>query len=408
MTETPALPAPPVVAKRVLLIVTVAVFLDMTAFGVVIPLLPLYVQSMGGAPEHVGAIISGFAVMQLVATPLLGRLADRFGRRPVILVSLGGNAVSMALTALAIEVRLLPLLIGARLLAGATAGNISACQAVAADVTTEDERAPAMGRIGAAIGLGLVLGPVLGSLASTAAAVVPVLVAAILVAADFAAALFWMPETRFHRTPLPGASPYRAPGVESPLGALRRSMGHHALGPVLAIIFLVFLVLSCVQVCMPLLAYERFGWSGSMVSALFALIGLIGLVVQGGLIGPLSRRWQPRSLVIAGAVILACAMVLLSQAREPWGLIAGVALFSAGFGVANPLLSALASQYADPERRGTVLGVAQSAGGLARVFGPVASGLLFALRGPGMPFLAAGAAAVLAAAVGLRLRLLPR
>jgi len=129
----------------------------------VIPLFPFYVQSMGGSARTVGVLLGCFSFTQLVATPFLGRLSDRLGRRPVILVSLAGNAASMVLFALATKVSLLPLLFASRILAGATAGNLSACQAAIADVTTGEERARGMGRLGAGIGLGLVLGPALGS-----------------------------------------------------------------------------------------------------------------------------------------------------------------------------------------------------------------------------------------------------
>src|SRR5882724_2418003 len=131
---------------RVLLFVFLTVFLDMIGFGIVIPLLPFYVQSMGGSAEVVGLILGSFSLTQMIATPVLGRLSDRFGRRPVILLSLAGNATAMVIFALAAERSLLPLLFASRILAGATAGNLGACQAAVADVTQGAERAAGMGR----------------------------------------------------------------------------------------------------------------------------------------------------------------------------------------------------------------------------------------------------------------------
>src|SRR5689334_14508421 len=149
--------------SRVLFFVFTTVLLDMMGFGIVIPLLPFYVQSMGGSAEVVGVLLGTFAAMQMVATPLLGRMSDRYGRRPIILASLAGNALAMVVFAIAAERAWLPLLFASRILAGATAGNLAACQAAVADVTSGPERAAGMGRVGAGIGLGLVFGPVLGS-----------------------------------------------------------------------------------------------------------------------------------------------------------------------------------------------------------------------------------------------------
>src|SRR5580698_3055098 len=182
-------------ASRVVTFVFLTVFLDLIGFGIVIPLFPLYVKSMGGSARTVGVLLGCFSFTQLVATPFLGRLSDRVGRRPVILVSLAGNAASMVLFALATKVSLLPLLFVSRILAGATAGNLAACQAAIADVTTGERRAKGMGRLGAGIGLGLVLGPALGGALSHFGLWAPPLGAAGMAVADLVGAFLWMPET---------------------------------------------------------------------------------------------------------------------------------------------------------------------------------------------------------------------
>ena len=162
---------------------------------------------MGGSARTVGVLLGCFSFTQLVATPVLGRLSDRVGRRPVILLSLAGNAASMVLFALATKVSLLPLLFASRILAGATAGNLSACQAAIADVTEGEERARGMGRLGAGIGLGLVLGPALGGLLSRFGMWAPPLGAAGMAVTDLIAAFLWMPETRPPRAPRRPESP---------------------------------------------------------------------------------------------------------------------------------------------------------------------------------------------------------
>ena len=168
-------------SSRVVTFVFLTVFLDLIGFGIVIPLFPFYVKSMGGSARTVGFLLGCFSFTQFVAMPLLGRLSDRVGRRPVILLSLAGNAASMLLFALATKVSLLPLLFASRILAGATAGNISSCQAAIADVTEGEERAQGMGRVGAGIGLGLVFGPALGGLLSLYGTWAPPLGAAALI-----------------------------------------------------------------------------------------------------------------------------------------------------------------------------------------------------------------------------------
>ena len=176
-------------------------FLDLVGFGIIIPLLPLYVKSMGGTAETVGFLFASFSLTQLVATPKLGRMSDRIGRKRVIVTSLAGNAASMVLFAIASNIRLLPLLFASRILAGATAGNIAACQAAIADVTRGTARAKGMGRIGAGLGLGMVLGPVIGAWASKLGTSAPPLFAAGLAALDLVAAFFFMPETRATSAP---------------------------------------------------------------------------------------------------------------------------------------------------------------------------------------------------------------
>ena len=182
--------------RRVIGFVFLTIFLDLVGFGIVLPLMPFYVKSMGGTAETLGWLLSLFSVTQLLATPFLGRLSDRFGRRPVILLSLVGNAAAMVVFAIATNVRWLALLFASRTLAGATSGNLSACQAAVADVTQGEARAKGMGLVGAAIGLGFVLGPVLGSLLAGIGPWAPPLGAAALAAVDVVAAFFFMPETR--------------------------------------------------------------------------------------------------------------------------------------------------------------------------------------------------------------------
>ncbi len=388
-------------SSRVVTFVFLTVFLDLIGFGIVIPLFPFYVKSMGGSARTVGFLLGCFSFTQLVATPLLGRLSDRVGRRPVILLSLAGNAASMVLFALATKVSLLPLLFASRILAGATAGNLSACQAAIADVTEGEERARGMGRLGAGIGLGLVLGPALGGLLSRFGMWAPPLGAAAMAIADLIAAFWWMPETR----------PPRARSVESPTDgaaaaratSLVKVLGQRKLVIVLVLYFCTFLYMTTMQVALALLTKERLGWGQSEVGNVFALFGVVMLVVQGGLIGWIARTFRQMPVVAAGSLLSAGGLLTIALSYHFAPLLTGLTLLALGLGVTQPMLSSIASEYAGPEQRGTVLGFAQSSGGLARTIGPVLSGYLFEGIGAGAPFEGGALAAALAFALTLGL-----
>lgn len=377
--------------SRVLFFVFVTVLLDMVGFGIVIPLLPFYVQSMGGSAEVVGILLGTFAFTQMIATPILGRLSDRYGRRPIILASLFGNAVAMVIFAIAAEQAWLPLLFASRILAGATAGNLAACQAAVADVTSGADRAAGMGRVGAGIGLGLVIGPVLGSTVSHLHPNAPPLVAGLLAAADFLGVWWLMPETRT------GTVITDASARAAERRSLRRALVDPPILAVMAIYFLTFICMTNVQVSLGLLAEARLAWTATEVGHLFGLYGLMALLVQGGAIGKLSRRWPAVNVLVGGTIAIGLGMAAIGAAYTTTFLVAGVALAGLGAGLTNPTLASLASQHAHPTQQGAVLGFAQSAGGAARSVGPVWSGFLFARLGASAPFLSG----VLAAGLSL-------
>lgn len=396
----PPAPASRSAQRRVTGLVFVVVFLDLIGFGLIIPLLPFYVESMGGSATTAGVLLALFSFAQLIATPLLGRLSDRVGRRPVILLSLLGNAVSMALFAVATHVHLLPVLFASRLLAGATAGNLAACQAAVADVTEEKARAAGLGRVGAGIGLGMVLGPVLGGQLHVLGEWAPPLAAAVLAAAAMAAVFFLFPETHPRHT----RGPEGQSAPERRKVRLVDALARPGLPMVLALTFLTFIGMTNLQVSLGLLAQARFAWSEREVGRLFALMGLMTLVVQGFLIGRLTARLRNTTLVLIGASLMGAGMVCIALAGHPFALVVAMVLVGLGMGLIQPVLGSLASSLAGPELQGGVLGVVQSSGGLARVVGPVWSGFLYARLGPGAPFTSGAVAALVSVAVTVAIR----
>jgi MFS family permease len=381
--------------KRVTHIVFLTIFLDLAGFGIVIPLLPVYVKSMGGSAQAVGFILAAFSLTQLIATPVLGRMSDRLGRRPVILTSLAGNAASMVIYAFATEMRLLPLLLISRIIAGATAGNIATCQAAVADVTEGAERAKAMGRVGAAIGLGIVMGPAMGSALSVFGAWAPPLASALLALIDLVAAFFALPETR---------GPSSPPSVRPESPAWREAFADRRLLTILSFNFFMFVGATNLQVAMPLLAIDRFGWSQGQIGLLFTGFGAISFFVQGGLIGRLLRVTSPTTVVANGGALMALGLVLMGLATTSPVLVAGLSSFALGMGATQPVITTMAAEAAGESRRGAILGVAQSCGGLGRTVGPVWAGLLFKAVGASAPFVSGAAFCGLLASLALTLR----
>ena len=384
-------------ASRVLGIVFMTVFLDLVGFGIVIPLFPFYVKSMGGTARTVGFLFSCFSFTQLVATPLLGRLSDRVGRRRVILVSLLGNAVAMVLFALATSKLLLPLLFASRILAGGTAGNLAACQATVADVTTGEHRTRGMGRLGAGIGLGLVLGPVIGSTLSHFGPWAPPLGAAALATLDFIAAFFWMPETRVRGDA----------ATARPKASLATVLSQRRLLTVLGLYFCTFLYMTTMQVALALLTKERLGWGEREIGAVFGGYGAITFTVQGILISRIAGYFGPLRTVSIAALLSAVGLATIGLSHHPGPLLVGLFILAFGLGVTQPLLSSIASELAGAEQRGAVLGFAQSAGGLARTIGPTLSGFLYVGLGAGAPFLGGAIVAVIGAALTVTLSRAP-
>jgi MFS family permease len=384
-------------ARRVVGFVFLTVFLDLVGFGIIIPLFPFYVTSMrGGSPDDAGYILGAFAATQLVATPFLGRLSDRVGRRRVILISLAGNALSMVLFALASQWRLLWLLYASRISAGATAGNLAACQAAVADVTTAEERAKGMGLVGAGIGLGMILGPVIGGSVARLGAWAPPLAAAALAFADLIGAFFLMPETTTNR-----ASSSTAPKLGGT--SLRAALTQRAIATILALYFLTFLYMTNIQASLSFLANLRLQWTAEAIGHVFGLFGAIMFVVQGFLIGRMARLWGERNIVIAGSLSSMLGLLLIAAAQATVPLVAGLVLLGLGLGVINPCLSTLASESAPTGQQGAILGFAQSAGGLARTVGPVLSTHLYEHIAPGAPFVVGAGAAFVSVVLGFSL-----
>jgi MFS transporter, DHA1 family, tetracycline resistance protein len=380
-----------------LTILFLTVFLDLVGFGIVIPLLPLYAERFGASALAVAWLLAVYSLMQFLFAPTWGRLSDRFGRRPILLVGLAGSAGSYLLLGLAGS---FAALFAARALAGIAGANVGVAQAYIADVTPPEERTRGMGILGAAFGLGFILGPAIGgTLAHVGTPATPFLAAGALAALNGALALRWLPES----LPYAARRAYTA-GFRGRMRGVALALSSRRLAPLYAAAFLVTFAFSALETTFALFAHHRLGLTAAAVAFWFVYLGVLATVVQGGLVGPLARRLGEGRLAALGAGLLAGGLLGIPLARGGGELALALAAVAAGQGLVTPSLSALLTGAADPESRGRLLGVSQSLSALARVAGPIAAGLAFVALGAASPYLGAAVVALAAMVVVLLLR----
>ena len=357
-----------------LFVLFLTVFIDLMGFGIVIPILPLYAEHFHASPVAIGWLTGIYSGMQIIFTPILGKLSDRFGRRPVLLVSIVGTAAGFALMGFAHS---LTLLFAGRILAGITGGNISIPQAYIADVTAPENRSRAMGMISAAFGLGFTFGPLIGGLMSRISYGAPFFFAAALAVANAVLVYLILPESlsREHR-----AKPHE--------DASMAEVFAHGRGAMFAIVvgtyFFLIVGFSIMTTLFALFTEQRFGYDAQANGYLFAFIGIVAVIVQGGLIGRLIKTFGEVALTRAGLVLTTLSLALLPLSGNLAILLLVCAGLSAGTGFASPPLSGLASQMVERSWQGRALGVMQSAGSAGRLLGPLIGGwlLMFDLGKP--------------------------
>ncbi len=357
------------------------VFIDLLGFGLIIPILPFYGLHFGASPGVVTLLMASYSFMQFIAAPIIGSLSDRYGRRKVILISLIGTCAAYVVMAHASS---LLMLFVARGLAGLFAGNISAAQAYIADITTPENRARGMGLFGAAFGLGFIFGPMIGGLlAGWGGGEVNFQIAPLFAAglSAFAALLtvLILKESRSVQSqngaPRGWFGPIRA--------AVRRADMKH----LVCLFLLVMFVFAGLEATIALWAERQFSWGPLKVGYLFAYVGVVAAVVQGGLIGPATKRWGEERVIVLGLSALIIGFALMPLARDLGVLLVATALLAGGFGLCNPALNSLISLRASSDSQGAALGVAQSGASLARILGPAFAGATFSAWGRHAPYM---------------------
>jgi MFS transporter, DHA1 family, tetracycline resistance protein len=380
-----------------LFLMALTIFIDFAGFGLILPLLPFWAEHLGANPTEIGLILTIYALAQFIFTPILGTLSDRYGRKPIIVGSLLIEAFSFALSGMAGS---LVVLLIARFIGGLGASNIGSAQAVVADVTPPEGRARGMGMIGAAIGLGFVVGPAIGGLLAPIGPSVPFMVAMAVAIVNALLVISFLPETHKER----GASKTGSSGktgrglLPTGLGKLLRNS---AITRLIVINLLFTMAFTAMEAVYPLFSQHTFGWTAKENGYIFTYVGIIIVLMQGGLVGQLVKRFGERNLLIAGLVMLAVGLALMPWSTNLALMLVSLGILSAGNGAVTPTTSALLSLASPREAQGETLGLAQGVAGLGRVVGPLVAGSIYAVVGPGAPFLVGSVLVVLAMLVAL-------
>ncbi|MEY3617738.1 MAG: hypothetical protein RL726_436 [Actinomycetota bacterium] len=351
------------------------VALDLVGFGIVVPILGRYAERFGASGLEVGLLFASFSLAQLVFSPILGRLSDRIGRKPVILISLLGTAVGSFVTGAAGALWVLFL---GRILDGASGASVAVAQGAVTDVASPQQRPRLLGLLGAAFGVGFVVGPALGGLAALGGEHLPFYVAGTVALINAVVAFFRLPETR------PAEARQAARELrDADLGKVRL-WGLAVAG------FTAIVAFSGFESTFSLLAGDRFDLTEAGVAAVFVGVGLTLVGVQTLLVRPVNAAWGTERSVQAGLLLNTAGLVVLSLAERWPFLIASLLLLTVGQGLVTPNLSALVSGRVPDHRRGEALGFQQGVNAVGRVAGPAVAGLLYDHVSIGAPYLVGG------------------
>lgn len=369
--------------RTTLIILCFTVFLDILGFGIILPHLPLIAQDYGATGAWLGAILTAYSLAQFVGAPVLGRISDRLGRRPIIIGSLIGSALSFTVFGFATN---LWMLLASRTVAGLFGGSIAAAQAAVADISSREERSKYMGMVGASIGLGFVFGPALGAAMGASGHALPSFIAAGLALLNAVIAAIKMPETK----PQTGASAPQHGQVLSFFREFARSPSK----PILASILILMGAFVAMESTFGLIAKQRFDWQARELGWVFTYIGVIVVIVQGGVVGQLAKRVSDRSIAIIGAAAMSLGLILLPFQLHTKALLVALGVLSFGQALVSPSLNSLLSKSTSADRQGSVLGLGQSAGAIARALFPLAAGALYDVN-MALPYVLSGVLALL-------------
>jgi MFS transporter, DHA1 family, tetracycline resistance protein len=391
--------------NKALIVILSAVLLDAVGIGLIFPILPALLRDVthtGEVATLIGVMLALYSAMQFLFSPVLGVLSDRFGRRPVLLVSLAGAAIDYLVMAFAPE---LWLLVVGRAIAGITSANMAVATAYITDISEPLQRARRFGLFHAMFGIGFIIGPVLGGVLGEIWLRAPFLLAALLNAANFALALFVLPESRKGNVgtgfDLRSLNPFR------PLGW---ALNFAPLLPLIAIFVIMNFVGTIYGTVWAIFGEDAFGWDGYMIGLSLAVWGIFHAGAQALLTGPAAKWLGERWAMVVGMGFELIALVLIGIATEGWVLFALAPVFALG-GIGMPALQSMTTRQVDEDNQGKLQGVLSSLVSFSAVFGPLLfSTVYFALKPhwPGAIWLVGGGLYLLALPLVLRIRRTPR
>jgi MFS transporter, DHA1 family, tetracycline resistance protein len=366
--------------NKQLLTIFLIVFIDLLGFGIVLPLLPFIGEKYGANPFAIGLLTATYSFFQLISSPILGRLSDRYGRKKLLIISQFGTFIGFILLGLANS---LPLIFISRIIDGATGGNISIAQAYISDVTDKNNRARAMGMIGAAFGLGFILGPTIGGLLSHFGYAIPAYFAAGVSTVTIFTNIFFLKESvNIQKAKQSNKTAFT-------LNEMLKVVFASPVGIYIVVFFILNFAFSLMQGNFALWTQYTFNFGPTQNGLLFGYIGIIAVLVQLRILPLLLKKWTEKIIFVNLTLLMALALLSLIIVIHPYLLIIPMTLLPLSNGLVNPVIQSLSTESVDPEDYGGTLGLLQSAGSLGRIIGPITGGYLFNILNKDIPFVIA-------------------
>jgi DHA1 family multidrug resistance protein-like MFS transporter len=353
--------------KRNVSILAFTLFVVMLGFGVVIPIIPFYMESFGAGGTELGLLVASYAVMRLIFGPVWGTLSDRIGRKPILMIGVLGYAITMIWFGLATQ---LWMLFAARILSGILSSATSpTTMAYISDSTSENERSRGMGILGTAVGLGTIFGPLLGGLLAENSLAVPFFIAGGMSLLSLGLIAIFLPESLPKEARRSPAEAESRPDLRAWIQMLR--------GPLGILFFMGFLMTYALTVfygIFGLYALEKYGYGPDEVGVVFMVVGLISALAQGVLTGPLTKRWGEARVIKATLLTTAFGFILMSQADQQWAIFASIGFFVLATSLMTPAVTALQSKQVEQDQ-GAVMGLSNAVMSLGRIAGPLWGGV---------------------------------
>lgn len=381
-------------------IVFLIVFVNMLGFGIILPLLPYYVESFGAGVLVVGLLSTTYSFFQLLSAPVLGEVSDKLGRRPVLLFSISGTALSFVIMGLA---RSVPMLFAARIVDGISGGNIATAQAYIADITTKENRTQGMGVMIAAYSTGMIVGPAFGGILSVYGYSVPAYVAGAFALAATILTFFFLPESRRAHS---GPAGWKARFFN--IGDFYHALTHPEVGFLLTISFMALFAFSLMQGIFSLFTEHTLRLTARDNGIIFAYLGVVGVIMQVFILRRLLKAVPERRAAGLGIAGVAVSLGMIAMCESIPLLLVSVTLLAVSVSIAWPVVTSLISKKTPEDEQGNVAGMSQSVASMAQLLGPVAGSYIYSTAGARAPLFAATAILTVTALLGIRRLMLSR